>query len=51
MVDLDEADEESACTAGAMASSFFWLDKQYCLGVGGTLDAILEEMKVRIAVR
>ncbi len=51
MVDLDSADDENACTPGAIASSFVWLNRKYCLGEPdppGVLDTILADLKPRL---
>ncbi|MCA9244096.1 MAG: hypothetical protein KDA32_09090 [Phycisphaerales bacterium] len=48
MVDLDEASEASACTAGAVASSMVWLNRMYCLGLpdpAGVKDTTLDEIE------
>ncbi|MCA9244095.1 MAG: hypothetical protein KDA32_09085 [Phycisphaerales bacterium] len=48
MVDLDEASESSACTAGAVASSMVWLNRLYCLGLPdnpGVKDTTLDEIE------
>ncbi len=52
MVDLNEPSEQRACGPGAVASSFVWLNRTYCLGLlddpddpAGTKNIFLEEFK------
>ena len=49
-VDLDEASETISCAPGAVASSFGWLDDAYCLELGLSLDALVDDFRSRMGV-